>query len=96
MPPVSYQPNRNVSQFPGRYNHKLLFDAMNQAGESPDSLAKKANKSKNTIKDALTGDCKKMETLWDIAIALKIQWEHLFKLDLPKSQPRRAVNGAAR
>lgn len=41
--------------------------------------------------EALSGDCKKMETLWDIAKALGLKWEYLFKLDLPESQFRRAV-----
>jgi len=47
--------------------------------------------STHTIADALSGECKKMETLWHIAKALGLKWEYLFKLDLPESQFRRAV-----
>lgn len=66
------------------------MDLMVASGHSARSLAKKARKSKTIIAEALVGECKKFETLWDINNALGGKWEDLFQLK-PKPKSRRAV-----
>lgn len=54
---------------------------MDLSGHNPRTLAKKAKKSKTTIAEAMVGECKKLNTLWDINNALGGNWEDLFNLD---------------
>jgi hypothetical protein len=74
---------------------------METTGNTPGTTAKAAKKSKTTVAEALVGECKKMDTLWDITQALSgdavvVIWGLLFKLDLPKSKFRQAVEDAVR
>lgn len=88
---MRHQNSSIVNQYPGRYRHDLLVYLMREAGHTPRTAAKKAKKSKTTIAEALVGECKKLETLWDITKALGGKWEYLFKLDLEEHEFRRAV-----
>lgn len=68
---------------------------MNERGYSPRDAAEVTGKSKTTIAEALVGECKKLETLWQITKALGGKWEYLFMLDLPENQFRRVVQNGS-
>ena len=75
---MAHQNISNNYQYPGRYRHDYLVQLMLDSGLTPRTAAKKAKKSKTTIAEALVGECKKLETLWDINKALGGKWEDLF------------------
>ena len=96
MRSVNAQTNGNYPQFAGHYRHDLIVWRMTQLGLSANQTALKTKKGKKhlsstSISNAMSGACRKMETLWDIARALGLKWEYLFKLDLPENQFHRAV-----
>lgn len=59
---------------------------------TPRQISIKAGVSTHAVADAMSGECKKLETLWHIAKALGLKWDYLFQLDLPESQFHRAVD----
>lgn len=92
---MKFQSIGSGDQYPGRYRHDLLVWRFAELKTTPRALAEEADLSKNTVADALSGDCKKIETLWSIANALQIKWEYLFMFS--EFPFRRAVlNGSSR
>lgn len=92
---MSFQSIRTTSQWPGKYRHDLLVWRFAEVNTTPRKLAAQSGLSKNCITDALSGDCKKIETLWKIARPLALKWEYLFRFD--DFAFRRAVlNGGSR
>lgn len=85
------QHRRNKNHNQRFYRYDLIVWRLAQLRTTPRQVALKADVSQPLMGDALSGECKKFETLWEIAKALGLKWEYLFKLDLPESQFRRAV-----
>lgn len=69
---------------------------MKEGGFTPRTAAKKAKKSKTTIAEALVGECKKFETLWDINKALGGKWEELFQLNSNDSHRAVRIESSSR
>lgn len=92
------QNSGTYDQFPGRYRHDLIVSQMAKTKYGPREVSAKtpSNLSKTTVMRAMSGECKKMETLWEIATALNIKWPYLFDLDLKESDFRRAVRSGRR
>lgn len=84
--------SRKSNYFPGHYNHEHLMDLFKSSGHSARSLALKAHKSKTVIGEAMVGECKKFETLWDINNALGGKWEDLFQLERKDRSPSRSCS----
>lgn len=101
-----FHQRRTASHEPSYYLHDLLVWRLAEVATTPRSLARECvyvnengqevTLSHNTVAEALSGECKKFFTLRLIADTLGLKWEYLFKLDLPKSQFRRAVSETVR
>lgn len=82
-----------VLQFPGKYRHDLLVKRCAELNTNPKEVAVKADVARGTVTDALSGECKKIDTLYSICQALGLKWEYLFMFD--DFPYRKAVLGGA-
>lgn len=79
------------------YNSELLkWRQVEDLKWSNLKLAGMSELSSTWIKAVIEGKCKRLDTLYSAAKAMNLKWEYVFKLDLPKSQFRRAVVEAER
>lgn len=75
------------------YNAPLLAHAVRLTGLNEYQLAKAAKIHHSSVNAALAGNLGTLKKLRKLSDYLGITWKHLFDVDLPESQFRRAVNG---
>lgn len=70
---------RTEDQNDRRYEERLFVKRLAALEMTPHKLAQLADLSPHLVDQALSGKCKKIETLWAISQVLGVKWETLFK-----------------